>query len=174
MLRMPNLIVFFMGAIFALFVSPTESWSAETCQDWAETKPYLADFFAIEGEQKTNLVENFNQHTPTTEHRPTIIGYINSESWDLVELFMFEDGCLVLDQPYPRTVVWEMMASYPTEAAFDKSGATYAKMVEETIGHIDAAYERSRIVDKELVEMEGKAEDEVELMGGIGEVGEMD
>lgn len=153
---------------------PSAGATAEVCPDWAETKPYLADFFVIEGEQKTNLVENFNQHKPDTDYQPNIIGYINSESWDLIELFMFKDGCLLLDQSYPRTVVWEMMASYPVEISFDKSGETYTKEVEETLRDIDAAYERARLVDKEMVEKEGVAEDEVELLGDIGEVGEMD
>ena len=117
----------------------------DACNDWVDTKPYLNEFYQLEGPQLDNLVRNFNATQPSTDLHPQIVGYTWMTGWDLVQLLMFEDGCLVIDRPYPRLAIWGMMASYPAaKVSFDKSAATYAAVIDGIRAKEDAEFERRR------------------------------
>ena len=162
------IIIALLGVI--LF-APQVALSAEACSDdWTKAKPYLIEFFQIDGDQQKNLIANFNNHAPLSDHKPEIVGYINTESWELIQLLMFEGGCLIVDQPYPRTVVWQMMGSVSTEVEFDKTGKTYADTVEANQADIDAAYKRTQEREKEMVGLPDEPQYEMPLAGGVGEM----
>lgn len=157
----------FLGVI--LF-APRVGLSAEKCSEWTEAKPYLADFFQIDGSKQNNLILNFNNHAPLSDHKPEIVGYTSTERWELIQLLMFENGCLIVDQPYPRTAIWQMMGTFPTKVEFDKSGKTYADIVKADQADIDAAYERYNEREKEMVGMGDDPQYEMPLAGGVGEM----
>lgn len=143
MFRMPFALIF--AALALMLTSFPALAKNDSCGDWVEMKPYITDFHQIEQPQLDFLVRNFNAAQPQTDLHPQIVGYTWMTGWDLVQLIMFEDGCLVLDQPYPRLTIWGMMRAYPAATeAFDKSAKPYIAQVEAYRAREDANFERAR------------------------------
>lgn len=143
MFRMP--FALFCAALALTLTSLPARAQNDRCSDWVDMKPYLSEFYQVEEPQRENLIRNFNAAMPLTDLHPQIVGYTWMLGWDLVQLIMFENGCLVLDRPYPRLTIWAMMNAHPAATrAFDKSAKTYIAEVDAYNAKEDANFERAR------------------------------
>ena len=125
---------------------------AEDCQLWQERRPYVQKFFEVEGQNKINLVQNFNVLLPRTYFEPDMVGYGWFGGEKVVRLYMVSKGCVILDRYLPRKAVWQMMSGQPADMVVDKSGATYSQNIKEHNAARDEAWQQGQIFEQQLFE----------------------
>lgn len=107
------IIPFSVAALFWALTPLAQATANDPCRSWETFRPYLSGFFSLGGAELRNVVANYNNVRPRSDHHPDTVGYDWRAGSKQAQLIFVRKGCVTVLHKLPLKTVWRMMRTYP-------------------------------------------------------------